>query len=68
MTAEAAEETRHGRRRVCVWYGEHIIAQYIAETPLAERYEQAMRRRFASLRVTNDLLSAASGPPATGDS
>ncbi|WP_328996929.1 hypothetical protein OG394_25565 [Kribbella sp. NBC_01245] len=46
-----------------VWFGEHVIAQYVADAPLAARYEQAMRRRFAGLRVTNDLL----GPQAPLD-
>ena len=48
--------SRQHRRRVRVWFGEHVIAQYVAEEPLAARYEQAMRRRFAGLKVTNDLL------------
>ena len=48
--------SRQHRRRVRVWFGEHVIAQYVAEAPLAARYEQAMRRRFAGLRVTNDIL------------
>ncbi|MEV4266880.1 hypothetical protein [Kribbella sp. NPDC049584] len=48
--------SRQHRRRVRVWFGEHVIAQYVAEAPLAARYEQAMRRRFAGLKVTNDLL------------
>ncbi|WP_405064695.1 hypothetical protein OG474_16775 [Kribbella sp. NBC_01505] len=47
---------RQHRRRVRVWFGEHVIAQYVAEAPLAARYEQAMRRRFAGLKVTNDML------------
>ncbi|MFK4083436.1 hypothetical protein ACI2LF_04965 [Kribbella sp. NPDC020789] len=47
---------RQHRRRVRVWFGEHVIAQYVAEASLAARYEQAMRRRFAGLKVTNDLL------------
>ena len=47
---------RQHRRRVRVWFGEHVIAQYVAEAALAARYEQAMRRRFAGLKVTNDLL------------
>lgn len=51
------------KRRVRVWFGEHVIAQYIAEPALAARYEHAMRRRFAGLRVTNDLL----GPAAVAD-
>jgi hypothetical protein len=48
--------SRQHRRRVRVWFGEHVIAQYVAEAPLAARYEQAMRRSFAGLKVTNDLL------------
>ena len=48
--------SRQHRRRVRVWFGEHVIAQYVAEAPLAARYEQAMRRRFAGLKVTNYLL------------
>ena len=48
--------SRQHRRRVRVWFGEHVIAQYVAEAPLAARYEKAMRRRFAGLKVTNDLL------------
>lgn len=59
----AARMSRQHRRRVRVWFGQHVIAQYVAEAPLAARYEQAMRRRFAGLRVTNDVL----GPPGEGD-
>lgn len=63
MTATALHDDRQHRRKVRVWFGEHVIAQYVAEAPLAARYEQAMRRRFAGLRVTNDVLGAASPPP-----
>jgi hypothetical protein len=42
---------------VRVWFGEHVIADYRAEPALAERYAQAMSRRFAGLKVTNDLLT-----------
>ena len=55
MTIAETTSKQH-RRRVRVWFGEHVIAQYVAEAPLAARYEQAMRRRFAGLKVTNDLL------------
>jgi hypothetical protein len=44
------------RRRVRVWFGAHVIAQYVADAPLADRYEQAMRRRFAGLKVTNEVF------------
>jgi hypothetical protein len=63
VTVTALDEGRQHRRRVRVWFGEHVIAQYVAEAPLAARYEQAMRRRFACLRVTNDVLGAASPSP-----
>ncbi len=64
MTSTAIlDEGRQHRRRVRVWFGEHVIAQYVADAPLAARYEQAMRRRFAGLRVTNDVLGAAASPP-----
>jgi hypothetical protein len=48
--------TSQQRRLVRVWFGEHVIAQNVAEPALASRYEHAMRRRFAGLRVTNDAL------------
>lgn len=41
-------------RRVRVWFGDHPIATYVAMPALASRYELAMKRRFAGLRVTND--------------
>jgi hypothetical protein len=42
------------RRRVRVWFGNHVIADYRAEADLAERYVAAMSRRFTGLRITND--------------
>ncbi len=47
------------RRRVRVWFGAHVIADYIAEPDLAARYEQAMRKRFAGLKVTSDSVPTA---------
>lgn len=41
-------------RRVRVWFGEHVIADHISDPVSAAEYEAAMRRRFASLRVTNE--------------
>jgi len=40
-------------RRVRVWFGEHLIADYVSDPESATAYEVAMRRRFVSLRVTN---------------
>jgi hypothetical protein len=42
-------------RRVCVWFGEHLIADYIGDAAAAAQFEAGMRRRFSSLRVTNEL-------------
>lgn len=46
------------RRRVRAWFGKHAIADYMGEPALAARYEQAMKRRFARLLVTNDPLGS----------
>ncbi|MEU8227275.1 hypothetical protein [Kribbella sp. NPDC048915] len=47
-------ETPATHRRVRVWFGAHTIADHTALAEQAEQYEQAMRRRFASLRVTSE--------------
>lgn len=47
------------RRRVRVWYGTVVIADYTAEPALAQRYAEAMDRRF-NLPITNDPV-----PPTT---
>ncbi|MDX6247232.1 MAG: hypothetical protein QOF10_592 [Kribbellaceae bacterium] len=47
-------EVAKQERRVCVWFGEHKIVEHVSESANATRFEAAMRRRFASLRVTNE--------------
>ena len=49
-------------RRVRVWFGAHPIADHTATADQAAQYEEAMRRRFASLRVTNEPVLAAATP------
>jgi len=44
------------RRRVRVWFGDHVVADYRAEAELADRYAAAMSRRFAGLRVTSEPI------------
>jgi hypothetical protein len=44
------------RHMVQVWFGSHVIATYVAERLLADRYAAAMARRFAGLRITNEPL------------
>jgi hypothetical protein len=42
-------------RRVQVWFGEHLISDWIGDDPqYAARLEAAQRRRFIKLRVTNE--------------
>ena len=51
-------------RRVRVWFGATTIADHIADVDHAAQYEEAMRRRFASLRVTSEpVLVDAVGAP-----
>ncbi len=45
-------------RRVCVWFGRHKIVDHVGEPAFAARFESAMRRRFAGLRVTNEPVVA----------
>jgi hypothetical protein len=54
-------ETTATHRRVRVWFGGHPIADHTATAESAAQYEEAMRRRFASLRVTSEpvLVDAA---------
>jgi hypothetical protein len=53
-----AETPLPSDRGVRVWFGEHIIAEYTAEPETALRYQAAMTRRFASLRVTIEPAGA----------
>lgn len=57
-------ETPATQRRVRVWFGAHAITDHIATADQAERYEEAMRRRFASLRVTSEpVLTGSTAEP-----
>jgi hypothetical protein len=52
-----ATELASPQRRICVWFGEHKIVEHVSEPAYAWRFETAMRRRFASLRVTNEPVA-----------
>lgn len=52
MSQQVAERVE--QRHVRVWFGEHVIAQYVADAALAQRYAEAMDRRYAGLKITND--------------
>lgn len=52
-------------RRVRVWFGQHVIADYSADAEHAQRYAAAMDKRFAGLNITNEpvpLTAPASQP------
>jgi hypothetical protein len=60
-------EITASHRRVRVWFGAHPIADHIAAEDQAAQYEEAMRRRFASLRVTSEpVLSNVVGAERVG--
>jgi hypothetical protein len=44
------------RRRVRVWFGARAIVDHVAAPELANSFAEAMQRRYASLRVTNERL------------
>jgi hypothetical protein len=46
---------------VRVWFGATTIADHTAAADQAAQYEEAMRRRFASLRVTSEPVFANAG-------
>lgn len=52
MSAE--QSPRSSDRRVCVWFGTHLIADFIGDPDAAVAHESAMRGRFLSLRITNE--------------
>ena len=55
---------RPTNRRVQVWFGEHLIADFIGDADAAAQFEAGMRRRFLSLRVTNEPAAATGIPDA----
>jgi len=59
LTSATAQTAQ--RRHVRVWFGSHVIAHYVADPEHAARYAEAMDRRFAGLKITNDPVPS---PPA----
>lgn len=54
-----------GYQLVQVWFGTHVVRTYRGPAAEAQRYAEAIGRRFAGLRVTVDPPSAAvsTAPP-----
>jgi hypothetical protein len=57
-----ATGVHHQRHTVQAWLGDYLIVDWSAEQPLAERYAEAMRRRFPGLRVTIGPIPPAAVP------
>ncbi|MFK4083654.1 hypothetical protein ACI2LF_06065 [Kribbella sp. NPDC020789] len=55
MTAPAVEQPL---RRVCVWFGEHLIIDHVSEAEKAAWFEHAIQRRYPGLRVTSEPTGA----------
>ncbi|MFC9688388.1 hypothetical protein ACFTSF_07580 [Kribbella sp. NPDC056951] len=51
------------RRRVRLWFGPHVLADFIGEPASADRHEAAMRRRFPGVHITNEPLRTADCSP-----
>jgi hypothetical protein len=49
---------------VRLWFGRHLLADYIGDPASAARHEAAMRRRFPGLPITNEPLRTADNTPA----
>lgn len=58
MSQTVQEQTKQTseRRHVKLWFGKHVIGEYIGEPDQAERYAAAMDRRFAGLHITTDIV------------
>ncbi len=59
-------EAQPERRRVRVWFGDHVIADYRADADLAERYLAALEWRFAGLRITTEPVPDPDTGPGRG--
>jgi hypothetical protein len=55
MIQQVAEQTAE-RRHVKVWFGQHVIGEYVADPDAAARYAAAMDRKFAGLKITTDVV------------
>jgi len=62
MTAQPQETETLELHFVQVWFGDHVIAKYTAERDSAARYAEAMDRRFAGLKITNDIVPVGTQP------
>ncbi|MFB6722878.1 hypothetical protein ACFCV3_22055 [Kribbella sp. NPDC056345] len=60
---DVLEPQPESMRRICVWFGQHLIIDHLDDPMSAAGFELAMRQRFSSLRVTNEPAVAVDLPP-----
>lgn len=48
-------------RRIRIWLGELLVAEYLAELDQASRYQRVMAPRFTGLRITVEPIPNGSG-------
>lgn len=51
-------------RRIRIWLGDLLVAEYTAEPDQASRYQRVMTPRFAGLRITIEPISPEAGEAA----
>jgi hypothetical protein len=49
------------RRRVRIWLGDHLIAEYVAEPDRASRYQRVMTPKFTGLSITVEPIPGGPG-------
>jgi hypothetical protein len=52
QTIERVAERRH----VKLWFGQHVIGEFVGEAEHAERYAEAMDKRFGGLKITTEPI------------
>lgn len=56
--AEMSEQVieRVEQLHVKLWFGQHVIGEFIGDRDHAERYAEAMDQRFGGLKITTDPI------------
>jgi hypothetical protein len=50
------------QRHVKLWFGRHVIGEFVGDVEHAEQYAKAMDRKFGGLEITVDPILAGETP------
>lgn len=50
------------QRHVQLWFGEHVIGEFVGDAEHAESYAKAMDRKFGGLEITTKVVPAGETP------